>query len=245
MALSRETHRLIRLFSWTIVLTLLVAVWLYRRRPGITMSVDDQLARYGPVVEQRLLPSFAFHNVPYPPAGLALLGFKNERAMEIWAATDSNAYVFVKSYPILALGGKLGPKLREGDGQTPEGIYRIESLNANSHFHLALRIGYPNEFDHLNAQRDRRKNLGGDIMIHGGNASVGCLSMGDEAAEDLFVLAAKTGIRSIVVILSPVDFRRHDLAKPIIQPVWVGTLYAEIKRALKMFPTSSEVGHQT
>ena len=68
-------------------------------------------------------------------------------------------------YPIRAASGALGPKLREGDRQVPEGVYDIESLNPNSRFHVALRVGYPNAFDRQMAGREGRTALGGDIMI--------------------------------------------------------------------------------
>jgi hypothetical protein len=60
----------------------------------------------------------------------------------------------LKTYPILAGSGTLGPKLVEGDGQVPEGLYRVESLNPNSSFHLALRVNYPNEFDRAKGKLD-------------------------------------------------------------------------------------------
>ena len=69
-------------------------------------------------------------------------------------------------YPILAASGVLGPKLREGDKQVPEGIYGAEALNPNSKFHLSIRLNYPNTFDRRMAQSDGRTQLGGDIMIH-------------------------------------------------------------------------------
>lgn len=129
--------------------------------------------------------------------------------------------------------------MRQGDGQVPEGIYRIESLNPNSLCHLSLRVGYPNDFDRRQAQRDGRTELGGDIMIHGGWESSGCLAMGDKAAEDLFVLAARTGIDNIVLILCPVDFRRRDLPYSGSQPAWVQALYTDIREALKSFPETA------
>src|SRR5204863_8498878 len=61
-----------------------------------------------------------------------------------------------------------------------EGIYPIESLNPNSRFHLSLRIGYPNAFDRAQAAKEKRTNLGGDIMIHGNSVSIGCLAMGED-----------------------------------------------------------------
>lgn len=72
----------------------------------------------------------------------------------------------LKSYPIALGGNPEGPKERQGDNKTPEGIYRIESRNRNSSYHLALRISYPNEQDKKRA-KDRGVSPGGDIMIHG------------------------------------------------------------------------------
>jgi murein L,D-transpeptidase YafK len=143
----------------------------------------------------------------------------------------------VRSYPILAASGRLGPKLRQGDKQVPEGLYRIESLNPNSRFHLALRVDYPNAFDQRQAARDRRSDLGGDIMIHGGAASIGCLAMGDEAAEDLFVLVAEVGKENVEVLLSPVDFREQPL--PAVAgdlQDWTPELHSRIRARLEELP---------
>jgi len=199
-------------------------------------TVSQRVAQYGAVVDQRLAPVFASQNIPYPPTRLALIGFKGERVLEVWATDKDGTYQFIKSYPILAASGKPGPKLRQGDGQVPEGIYRIELLNPNSLYHLSLRVGYPNDSDRQRAERDGRSDLGGDIMIHGGAGSSGCLAMGDEAAEDLFVLAARTGLSNITVILSPVDFRRRDLPGQTTQPAWIMGLYTDIRKTLSIFP---------
>ena len=79
----------------------------------------------------------------------------------------------------------LGPKLREGDRQVPEGVYTIANMNPNSISHLSLALSYPNDFDRARAAEDGRADntLGGSIMIHGGSGSIGCMAVGDEAAE--------------------------------------------------------------
>ncbi|MFN2508264.1 MAG: hypothetical protein ABR589_05780, partial [Chthoniobacterales bacterium] len=97
-----------------------------------------------------------------------------------------------------------------------EGIYRVEGLNPNSRFHLSLRLDYPNGFDRARALAEGRTKLGGQIMIHGDIVSKGCFAMGDPASEDLFVLAALTGIANVRVILTPVDFRKT--AEPPLLP---------------------------
>jgi len=200
---------------------------------GGKASTAERVATYGAAVKERLAPLCAAQGVAYPPTSLILIGLKAEKRLELWAPDAAGRPKLVKTYPILAASGGVGPKLREGDGQVPEGIYGIESLNPNSRFHLSLRVGYPNADDRRHAQADGRTRLGGDIMIHGSNVSVGCLAMGDPAAEELFVLAALAGPANIRVILSPVDFRKQDSVKvPADQPDWVPALHAQIKAEL-------------
>jgi murein L,D-transpeptidase YafK len=72
----------------------------------------------------------------------------------------------IKTYKIALGGNPVGPKERQGDNKTPEGIYTIDSRNGNSGYHLALHISYPNADDKRRA-RERGVAPGGDIMIHG------------------------------------------------------------------------------
>jgi murein L,D-transpeptidase YafK len=162
---------------------------------------------------------------------------KTEQVLQVYAADKSGRYHWIRSYPILAASGIPGPKLQEGDGQVPEGVYPVESLNPNSRFHVALRVGYPNAFDRSQAEKEGRTKLGGDIMIHGSSVSVGCLAMGDEAAEDLFVLAADTGLPNVTLIIAPVDFRKgKSVPKPVKLPDWSVILYSQIRVQLNGLP---------
>jgi len=210
------------------------SVW---RRTAGRATVAQRVKQYGDVARRRLQPHFAKAGIHYPPKQLVVVGLKAEMELQVYAADSDNTFRFVRGYPVLAASGVAGPKLREGDGQVPEGIYRIESLNPNSLFHLSLRINYPNDFDREQARKDGRTQLGGDIMIHGRAVSVGCLAMGDDAAEDLFVLAADTGLSNILVILSPVDFRQGKSVPPgVTLPAWTEPLYTGIKSKLKELP---------
>lgn len=126
-------------------------------------DINSRLQQYGQFVRDRLHADFARAGVTYPPASLALLAFKQERRLEVYAANSQSApFRYICSYPILGSSGTLGPKLREGDGQVPEGLYRVENLNPNSRFHLAIRVNYPNAFDLANAVREQRANPGSD-----------------------------------------------------------------------------------
>lgn len=60
----------------------------------------------------------------------------------------------------------VGPKEREGDMKTPEGVYRVVSHNGRSAFHLALRLNYPKPEDIARAKAGGYEP-GSDIMIHG------------------------------------------------------------------------------
>ncbi|HEX2950805.1 MAG TPA: L,D-transpeptidase family protein [Armatimonadota bacterium] len=200
-------------------------------------TIDDRVQQFGPKVHKRLRPFFTRQHIAYPSAQLVFLGIKSDRVLQIYAAGTDRRYRFIRSYPILGASGDVGPKLREGDMQVPEGIYGIESLNPNSLYHLSLRINYPNAFDREMAQHDRRTSLGGDIMIHGSDCSIGCLAMGDEAAEDLFILAHDTGLRHVEVVLSPVDARRHPMPMTTPrQPAWIKMLYEQIAHEMDRFP---------
>lgn len=199
--------------------------------------MQQRVDEYGDIVQQRLAPDFQQIGVPYPPKKIVFIGLKAENVLEVWVADEERDYSFLRSYPILKASGTTGPKLKEGDRQVPEGLYRIESLNPNSRFHLSLRINYPNDFDKKMAAQENRTNLGGDIMIHGNRVSIGCLAMGDQAAEDLFVLAAETGRENIAVILSPQDFRMRDFEGDFSAlPNWTPGLYDRIRSELLKFP---------
>ena len=165
-------------------------------------TIEDRIRQYGDGAESRLVERFARSGATYPPARLVLVGLKRERELRVYVP-EGGGWGEATRYPILAASGGPGPKLREGDRQVPEGFYRIDSLNPNSLYHLALRLDYPNADDRAAATAEGRTTLGGDIMIHGRAASIGCLAMGDPASEELFVLAHRVGLENIEVVLAP------------------------------------------
>jgi murein L,D-transpeptidase YafK len=113
--------------------------------------------------------------------------FKLESQLELWVEKDGR-FVRFATYPICLWSGRLGPKIKEGDRQAPEGFYTIaaEQLNPNSRWHRAFNLGFPNEFDKAKG-RD-----GSFIMVHGGCSSIGCYAMTDAVVDELwrFVMAA-------------------------------------------------------
>lgn len=197
-------------------------------------TVQDIIEQFGPQAKSRLSPYFTKNQLPFPPQKITFLAFKAERILEVWVHIDQN-WQFLKSYPILGASGTLGPKLREGDRQVPEGIYRLSGLNPNSAFHLSMKVNYPNEFDLKQAALDGRDEPGTNIFIHGKTASVGCLAMGDPAIEELFILTAETGFENVQVIIAPHDPRKAPLQPHHQAPNWTPTLYKNITDAMQPF----------
>lgn len=189
-------------------------------------------------VEPNLRSSFKRVGAAWPPKEVTLLAFKEERGLEVWAKNEEGLRCRVVTFPILGASGTAGPKLREGDYQVPEGFYRIELLNPNSRFHLSLRVNYPNGDDIQRAREEGREiaKLGGDIMIHGGASSSGCLAIGDDAVEEVFYLASMMNLDGLELIIAPRDFRKNrDMQPTGDAPGWTGDLYEEIAKRLAEF----------
>ena len=111
--------------------------------------------------------------------------FKKEALLEVWIKKEEH-YVHLKDYAICAYSGHLGPKLREGDKQAPEGFYRVypKQLNPHSKFHLAFNLGYPNAYDRAHHR------TGSYLMVHGNCVSVGCYAMTDAKIEEIYGLVS-------------------------------------------------------
>ena len=202
------------------------------RRSNRTLS--ERLAELTPAAA-RVRDQCNRSAVAYPPGRVVLLGLKDERRLDVYAGPAAGPVTLIASHPILGASGVLGPKLAEGDGQVPEGVYGVDSLNPNSAADVALRVGYPGPLDVDLARREGRTGLGGLIMIHGGSTSVGCLAVGDPAAEELFVLAAATGVARVTVVLSPVDLRDRPLPAGLATPRFADR-YAAVRFELGRLP---------
>ena len=109
--------------------------------------------------------------------------FKESSELELWLR-DGEGYRKFKTYPICSYSGALGPKLKEGDGQAPEGFYSVSSgqMNPRSRYHLSFNLGFPNTYDRSH------KRTGSFLMVHGKCMSVGCYAMTDPAIEEIYLL---------------------------------------------------------
>lgn len=185
-------------------------------------------------VLKRLYQDFNQSGIQLPLNRLCIIGLKEEKKLEIWGMKD-DTWIFIKEYPFTASSGTLGPKLKEGDRQIPEGIYRVESLNPNSRYHLSIKLDYPNAFDKAKGKMDGRIDLGGDIFIHGKAVTIGCIPIGDAGIEELFYLVNKTGKNNIIVIIAPYNMRNRKKKVDIDEIEWEEELYNKIKKKLSKF----------
>ncbi|MEM6823088.1 MAG: murein L,D-transpeptidase family protein [Verrucomicrobiota bacterium] len=112
--------------------------------------------------------------------------FKEPKELEVWIQSTEETFKLFRTYPICTFSGNLGPKLKEGDYQAPEGFYSVSpsAMNPRSRFHLSFNLGYPNRYDRAH------KRTGSALMVHGNCVSIGCYAMGDDNIEEIYTLCA-------------------------------------------------------
>src|SRR6201747_1209320 len=138
--------------------------------------------------------------------------FKQEAELEIWKQDRSGRYALLKTYPICRWSGDLGPKVREGDRQAPEGFYNISpaQMNPQSAYYLSFNTGYPNAFDRaLGRHRSQ-------LMVHGDCSSRGCYAMTDEQIAEIYSLGRESffgGQKSFQLQAYPFKMTPINMAK--------------------------------
>ncbi len=143
--------------------------------------------------------------------------FKEENVMEVWKKDHTKRFALLNSYEICKWSGKLGPKIKEGDRQAPEGFYHVTKglMNPNSSYHLSFNLGYPNVYDRSH------NRTGSYLMVHGDCSSAGCYSMTDEYIEEIYALAResfKGGQKAFQVQAFPFRMTAENMAKKANNP---------------------------
>jgi murein L,D-transpeptidase YafK len=138
--------------------------------------------------------------------------FKSESELEIWKAKDDGRFYHFKTYPICDWSGTLGPKINQGDRQTPEGFYLVSApqMNPKSKYYLSFNLGFPNAYDRSNGR------TGADIMVHGDCKSAGCYAMTDGVVEEIYILAREAlagGQESFQVQAYPFRMTKANMEK--------------------------------
>ncbi len=109
--------------------------------------------------------------------------FKREFELEVWMKRGDRFERFA-TYPVCMWSGGLGPKLRQGDRQAPEGFYTVDksALNPNSKYHRSFNLGFPNAYDRAHGR------TGSLLMVHGDCRSIGCYAMTDPVISEIWAL---------------------------------------------------------
>jgi murein L,D-transpeptidase YafK len=144
--------------------------------------------------------------------------FKQPAQLELWIQKDTTFKLF-RVYDICKFSGDLGPKLKEGDRQAPEGTYTVapSQMNPNSSYHLSFNLGYPNAYDR------HHRRTGSALMVHGACASIGCYAMGNDGIEEIWTLcvrALEAGQPSFSVHCFPFRLTPENLQKHTAHP-WI------------------------
>jgi murein L,D-transpeptidase YafK len=153
-------------------------------------------------VDEATLASNAKANQPVPPkliqamvekdmdlqSPILVRLFKQEAELEVWKQNRSGKFELLKTYPICRWSGDLGPKVREGDRQAPEGFYTISpaQMNPQSAYYLSFNTGYPNAYDRALG------HTGSELMVHGDCSSRGCYAMTDEQIAEIYSLGRES-----------------------------------------------------
>ncbi len=152
-----------------------------------------------------------------PGEAMLIRIFKESSELEVWKRTASGAFKHFKTYEICAWSGELGPKVREGDRQAPEGFYTITPalMNPNSNYYLAFNTGFPNKFDRAWGR------TGSNLMIHGDCSSRGCYSMTDESIAEIYALVRESfagGNSSVQLQIFPFRMTPQNMARHASSP---------------------------
>ncbi len=164
--------------------------------------------------------------------------FKEESTLEVWKQNREGRFALLETFEICKWSGELGPKIKEGDRQAPEGFYEITPglMNPNSSYHLAFNMGFPNAYDRSH------NRTGTHLMVHGACSSRGCYAMTDPQIEDIYALARdsfKGGQRSFQVQAFPFRMTAENMARHNDSP------HMDFWRMLKVGYDHFEVTKQT
>lgn len=157
--------------------------------------------------------------------------FKSESELELWMERDGRFELFA-TYPICHWSGTLGPKLQEGDKQTPEGFYTITSrqLHRIGRWPRSLNLGFPNAYDRALGRS------GSYILVHGGCSSVGCFAMTNPVIAEIYALtyeALRAGQSHVPTHVFPFRMTEENLTKHRSNP-WA-EFWANLKEGYDSF----------
>lgn len=218
------------------VATVLTACILSLATPPIVTGQDRAktvAARISPRLKQELTEKNLAWGAP-----VYLRIFKKSNELELWIRGEekSGEYLLFRNYEICSWSGDLGPKLKQGDHQAPEGFYQVTAnrLNPNSRYHLSFDLGYPNAYD------QSKKRTGNHLMVHGDCVSIGCYAMGDKNIEEIYTLvsaALENGQKDVAVHCFPFRMVKARMDQEDVKRSQWLSFWKDLQKAYRSFET--------
>lgn len=146
----------------------------------------DSLSSAAPQVSGKMLAEMSKKGMKAESPVLVRI-FKQESELEIWKINQAGRYALLKTYPMCRWSGKLGPKMKDGDRQAPEGFYHVSAgmLNPKSQYYVSFNLGYPNRLESALGY------TGEALMVHGACSSSGCYALTDQGVGEIYAVVAK------------------------------------------------------
>lgn len=150
-----------------------------KKYPRVKTAYNEKLAFVNEAIAKK--------GIKISELNILIVAYKAEQELIIYAKkAGATKYQVLISYDICASSGVLGPKRKQGDGQVPEGFYKIDRYNPSSQFYLSLGLNYPNQSDRIIS---KASDLGGDVFIHGECVTIGCMPMTNDKIKEIYLLA--------------------------------------------------------
>jgi len=170
-----------------------------------------------------------------PAEPMVIRVYKQSSELEVWKRTRSGEFALLKTYAICKWSGTIGPKIREGDYQSPEGFYNVTpgQMNPKSAYWLSFNVGFPNKFDQAWGR------TGSNLMVHGDCKSVGCFAMTDAGIKEIYALVRESfrgGNRSVQLQLLPFRMTEANMATNATSPH--AAFWRNLKQGTDFFDTN-------
>lgn len=211
-------HRLFRLRPATALIAVLVLACALPQRgfaepaaagsatTSVTSAASPSTSAQSSDLDRRLVAQGLARGAP-----VLIRIFKEESELELWML-KGDRYKRFATYPVCRWRGVLGPKLVEGDRQSPEGFYSFgqDQLLWQGHWFRAFNINFPNTLDRALGRS------GSGILVHGACSSIGCYAMTDPVIDEIFDLVVASfaaGQTRIQVHIFPFHMTLANLSK--------------------------------
>ncbi len=176
---------MIRFFQLTLIALVLISSAAIAAGPDTSKRSKTAISKNTPIIKKSLLSKTVRLGSPvFIRIVKSKDGSLNDGYLELFLKSEYGQYDFYKSWPICTYSGDLGPKLKQGDGQSPEGFYFVtpSRMNPYSSYHLSFNLGYPNAYDRAHGR------TGDYLMVHGNCVSIGCYAMTDPVIEEVYTI---------------------------------------------------------